>query len=84
LENQGHCHDDNLGLGFLSQRMGDPVSHACGGPIQANAIGSQGVVAVDFFRALDWPVALCPDWPAYDASMARRANGQAALGHGQG
>jgi hypothetical protein len=30
-----------------------------------------GLVTVDFFRALDWPVALCPDWAADDASIAR-------------
>ena len=71
LANQWHCYDNNLGLGFLSQRMGDPVSHACGGPIQANASSSQGLVAADFFRALDWSVALCIDWAAYDAPIAR-------------
>jgi hypothetical protein len=28
--------------------MDDPVSHACGGAIQAQSSSSQGLVAVDF------------------------------------
>jgi hypothetical protein len=51
--------------------MGDPVGHACSGAIQAHAGRSQGLVAVDFFPAVDWPVAICTNWAANDASMAR-------------
>src|ERR1700760_3758712 len=70
-------------LGFLSQQMGDPVGHAYGGAIQAQSSSSQGLVAVDLFRTLDWPVALCLSWTANDVAMARSADGQAAAGHGQ-